>query len=157
MKQKIKNADLIEVFKISSDQLLQQAYQIRRQVFMEEQGVSLEDEFDGFDDKSVHYLATYDNIPAGTARWRRIEAGIKLERFAVLAELRGNGIAKKLLEKVMRDVLTARGLSDRVFLHAQLEAITLYASVGFRKVGSEFLECDIPHIEMEYALPSSGR
>lgn len=141
--------NVIEVRAVTLPNDLELAYAIRRKVFMEEQEVSLEDEFDGFDGESKHYLATVDGQPAGTARWRRTGHGIKLERFAVLRGFRGKGVAKKLVAQVMKDVLAGKSASERVYLHAQLEAVSLYAREGFEKVGNEFTECNIRHIEME--------
>ena len=142
--------NMIEVRSVALPDELEQAYTIRRKVFMEEQEVSLGDEFDGLDKESKHYLATVDGQAAGTARWRRTGHGIKLERFAVLQEFRGKGIAKMLVTQVMKDVLADKGASERVYLHAQMEAVNLYAREGFKKVGNEFMECNIRHVEMEF-------
>lgn len=140
----------IEVIKIASKEDLEQAFYIRRKVFMEEQKVSEADEYDGLDESSTHFLAFYGSKPAGTARWRYVENNVKLERFAVLVSFRGKGVGKELLKKVMGDVLTAVPLGTRVFLHAQIDVVPLYQSHGFVTVGEEFEECNILHIEMEY-------
>lgn len=142
--------NMIEVRSVALPDELEQVYTIRRKVFMEEQEVSLEDEFDGMDEESKHYLATVDGHAAGTARWRRTGHGIKLERFAVIQEFRGKGVAKMLVAQVMKDVLADKSGSERVYLHAQMEAVNLYAREGFEKVGNEFMECNIRHVEMEF-------
>ena len=142
--------NMIEVRAVTLPDELEQAYAIRRKVFMEEQEVSLGDEFDGLDEESKHYLATADGQAAGTARWRRTGHGIKLERFAVIQEFRGKGVAKMLVAQVMKDVLADKSGSERVYLHAQMEAVNLYAREGFEKVGNEFMECNIRHVEMEF-------
>ena len=77
----------IEVIKIASKEDLEQAFYIRRKVFMEEQKVSEADEYDGLDESSTHFLAFYGSKPAGTARWRYVENNVKLERFAVHAQI----------------------------------------------------------------------
>ena len=140
----------ISVIKIRSEATLQKAYAIRQEVFMKEQGVSFEDEYDGFDETSQHFLGFVDDKPAGTARWRRTEEGIKLERFCVLPAFRRQGLAAELLKLVMTDVLAARKSGEKIYLHAQLEVIPLYEAAGFEKVGNEFLECNISHQTMEY-------
>jgi predicted GNAT family N-acyltransferase len=140
----------IAVRKIASNEDLEQAFYIRRKVFMEEQKVSEADEYDGLDESSTHFLAFYGSQPAGTARWRYVENSVKLERFAVLVSFRGKGVGKELLKKVMGDVLTAVPLGTRVFLHAQIDVVPLYQSHGFVTVGEEFEECNIVHVEMEY-------
>jgi predicted GNAT family N-acyltransferase len=142
----------IEVRKIASDEDLEQAFYIRRKVFMEEQKVSEQDEYDGLDEASVHFLAFFGSQPAGTARWRYGKNGVKLERFATLVSFRGKGIGKALVKEVLKDVLATVPLGTRIFLHAQIEVVDLYQSEGFITVGQQFEECNILHIEMEYNL-----
>lgn len=140
----------ISVIKIQSEADLQEAFAIRREVFMKGQGVSLEDEYDGFDKSSQHYLGFVNDKPAGTARWRRTGEGIKLERFCVLPAFRRQGLAAELLKSVMADILGAKKSGEKIYLHAQMEVIPLYEAAGFEKVGIEFLECNISHQTMEY-------
>ncbi len=58
-------------------------------VFVVEQEVDAAEEYDEFDDSSVHFLTKMDGSPVGTARWRFTANGVKLERFAVRKEARG--------------------------------------------------------------------
>ena len=125
------------------------ALDIRRKVFVEEQFVPLEEEFDEYEADSLHYLAYCDNIPCGTARRRFTEKGVKLERFAVLPEFRKRGVGSALVDFVLRDLRTDHGNADRaVYLHAQLTAVSLYEKFGFEKEGEEFEECGIRHYKM---------
>ncbi len=139
------------VTKIQSDEDLQKAFAIREEVFMKEQQVSREDEYDGFDAESHHYLGSVNGEPAGTARWRRTGEGIKLERFCVLPGFRRRGLANELVRVVMKDILALMAPNEKVYLHAQVDVIALYESAGFKKVGNEFLECNIRHQTMEYS------
>src|SRR5947209_5953655 len=91
------------------------AFEIRRKVFEEEQKVSREEEFDGYDELSRHYLVFQDKIPVGTARWRKTDKGIKLERFAVLKEHRNSGTGGAVLQAVLNDVTP---LMEKIYLHA---------------------------------------
>jgi predicted GNAT family N-acyltransferase len=87
-------------------------------------------------------MATIDDLPIGTARWRFTENGIKLERFAVLEEYRDKGAATALLKEVLNDVLKE---NKPVYLHAQVQVVGFYEKFGFKPVGDEFVEADIRH------------
>ena len=142
----------LSVGKITDKEGLEEAFRIRTKVFVEEQGVSSEDEKDQFDATASHFLAKKDGRPVGTARWRFTDKGIKLERFAVLSEARGNGIGKVLVRAVLDDIGSHPEAHAKIkYLHAQLDAVSLYAHFGFEKVGEMFEECDILHFKMELA------
>src|SRR5688572_30162788 len=79
-------------------------FTIRQNVFVTEQQVSREEEFDQFENTSIHYLGFKDEIPVATARWRITGKGIKLERFAVEKTVRGSGAGWAVLMKVLEDV-----------------------------------------------------
>ncbi len=123
-------------------------FAIRTQVFVEEQQVSREEEFDEFEPTSIHLLGFLDEKPAGTARWRITEKGIKLERFAVLPDMRQHGIASALVKEVLRQVLPCGVL---IYLNSQVSAVGLYEKHGFVKVGNRFTEANIEHYRMEVA------
>ena len=118
---------------------------IRETVFIIEQQVDEADEFDEYEKVSQHYLMSLDRKAIGTARWRVIGDQVKLERFAVLNEYRGNNYGAKLLQQVIKD---ASKLNKPLYLHAQLKAIPFYARQGFQQIGELFLECDIEHYKM---------
>src|ERR1700689_5513449 len=80
-------------------------FEIRRKVFMEEQKATQEEEFDEFEESCLHYLVFLNELPVGTARWRRTKKGSKLERFAVLKEYRNAGAGNAVLQKVLEDVM----------------------------------------------------
>ena len=107
----------------SNSALCEAIFKIRSLVFVVEQQVSREEEFDVFESSSIHYLGSIKEIPAGTARWRITQNGIKLERFAVLPEYRNMGVAAAILNKVVNDV---NPLATRIYLHAQVTAIGFY-------------------------------
>lgn len=143
----------IKALKIHSPADLEQAKNIRYEVFVIGQNVPPEEEIDEFEDESFHFLALYNDIPAGAARWRFTEKGIKLERFAVLEPYRGKGIGSALVNAVLIDI---KGNPDfegkQLYLHAQLSAMRLYSKFGFKKVGEKFQECDIDHYKMVMLL-----
>ena len=128
---------------------LNAAFAIREKVFVEEQNVPLAEEYDDHDRTDArHYLAHAANgTPAGAARWRETAHGVKLERFAVLADYRNQQIGAILLQQVLHDV-QAEFPAAHIYLHAQLRAMPFYARHGFRQVGEMFSECDIQHFKM---------
>ena len=95
---------MIEVQEITSESQLQQAFDIRRQVFVIEQAVDPAEEYDEFESSCLHFLAIYKGLAAGTSRIRRTEIGTKLERFAVLEKLRGKGVGKALVEACLTEL-----------------------------------------------------
>jgi predicted GNAT family N-acyltransferase len=136
--------------KVSDLRDLDAAFTIREKVFVQGQGVPADDEYDQHDRQATtrHYLARLDGQPAGAARWRPTENGVKLERFAVLDEFRNQGVGQALVQAVLADVRAEVPDAAQVYLHAQLRAIPLYERTGFRKVGDLFEECDIQHYKM---------
>jgi len=151
---------MIHVHPISSPVDLDQAFAIRREVFVEEQNVPTDEEYDEFEDISRHFLAKYQSqegvsLPCGTARWRRTSKGIKLERFAVRKKFRGRGVGKALVRAVLDDVFSLQPEPiESIYLHAQVSAIPLYESFGFKAVGPMFEEAAIQHYKM--VLPGSA-
>jgi predicted GNAT family N-acyltransferase len=151
---------MILVHYVSTPADLDQAFAIRREVFVEEQNVATEEEFDEFETTSRHFLAKYQDdkglsLPCGTARWRRTSNGIKLERFAVRKDFRGKGVGKALVKAILDDVFSMQPEPiESIYLHAQVTAMPLYESFGFKKVGPMFEECDIQHYKM--VLPGSA-
>ncbi|MBO0936755.1 GNAT family N-acetyltransferase [Fibrella sp. HMF5335] len=144
---------MIDVSTIHNPEDLDHAFAIRRAVFVDEQCVSPEDEYDEFEGSSTHFLARLNGQPVGTARWRRTSKGIKLERFAVLAQARHNGVGKALVQAVLTDVFNQQPEPiESIYLHAQLTAMPLYTQFGFLPVGPQFDECGIQHTKM--VLPS---
>ncbi|MEO5558207.1 MAG: GNAT family N-acetyltransferase [Dokdonella sp.] len=127
---------------------------VREPVFLVEQNIPPEMEWDELDAKSRHVLARdREGNPIGTGRLTPDHA---IGRMAVLSEWRGKGVG----EAVMRVLLEqARMLGyPSVELHAQRHAIPFYAKIGFEPFGDEFVECEIPHRMMRLALePLVGR
>ena len=135
---------------------LQAAFRIREKVFVVEQNVLANEEYDEFETAARHFLAFADETPCGTARWRHTDKGIKLERFAVLSEFRGQKVGSALVQAVLDDVRAQPGTDGRQrYLHAQLTAMPLYGKFGFRPVGELFLECDIKHYKMILDEPAT--
>lgn len=138
----------ITVQKIDNQQQREAALRIREKVFVQEQHVPADAEYDQYESNATHYLAFIDAVPCGTARWRVTDNGVKLERFAVLKEFRNQQVGYHILQQVMQDV-KAFHPDKKMYLHAQVAAIPFYARHGFIPVGTLFNECNIEHYKME--------
>jgi len=124
---------------------------IRRSVFVEEQGVDEDLEFDDGDDEARHFIARVDGEPAGTARVRLIDAETaKIERVAVLPEHRGHGVGRRVMAAA-HEHARDRGRS-RAVLHAQTRVAEFYESIGYEELGPVEDPTGIPHVEMERSL-----
>ena len=119
---------------------------IRRVVFIEEQGVSVEDEVDGKDPTAIHLLASDNGQPLGTARLLLSDGIGKIGRVAVLKEARGCGLGRDLV-LFAGEELRRRG-ARQATLGAQTHALGFYEALGFTAVGPEFLDAGIQHREM---------
>src|SRR3954447_13451067 len=95
----------MEISIVDSYPLLHQCFAIRDKVFVEEQGVPKELENDAYDESPeacCHVLLKYNGVPAGTGRWISYDnkQTAKIQRLAVLAEFRGKGFGKSLLQEL---------------------------------------------------------
>ena len=117
---------------------------VRESVFIHEQAVPKELEWDGLDPRCAHALAWNDQGDAiGTAR---MQANGTIGRMAVLKDWRGRGAGRALLEALL-DCAVRQGLTC-VTLSAQTHAIGFYERAGFHVVGELFIDAGIPHRKM---------
>lgn len=117
---------------------------LREAVFMREQGVSAELEWDGLDPACRHVLARLDN-GAAVGCGRLTPAG-KIGRVAVLPPWRKQGIGRAIMAALL-DEAVARG-HGRVTLDAQLSAVAFYLPLGFAVRGEVFMDAGMPHLHM---------
>ncbi|WP_408630421.1 GNAT family N-acetyltransferase [Methyloversatilis discipulorum] len=122
---------------------------IRREVFIVEQQVPEEMEWDADDATSVHALALLDGHPVGCGR---LLPDGHIGRMAVRAPFRSSGVGRALLQALLAEA-RRRGMRD-VVLHAQTHALRFYEAQGFVAEGPEFDEAGIPHRRMSQALVS---
>lgn len=117
---------------------------VRTTVFIQEQQVPAELEWDEFDELSMHVLAC-DALgqPIGTAR---LLPDGHIGRMAVMKDWRRQGIGSAMLQKVLEEMIN-RGMHKAV-LNAQVTAISFYQRFGFQTTGDEFMDAEIPHIKM---------
>jgi putative N-acetyltransferase (TIGR04045 family) len=141
---------VIEVRPATNSSEVDEALELRRRVFCDEQGVTLEADQDGRDPEAVHIVAVDAGQLVGTCRLVFDDGIARLGRMAVEPNLRGRGIGAHILEEAEREARAAG--ARRIRLHAQTDAQSLYERGGFQVQGEEFIEEGIPHVTMEKRL-----
>ena len=140
----------LHVVKVEWSTHMEKLRAIRQRVFIEEQSVPQDIEWDGLDEEATHFLALNEmGLALGTARL--LTSTGQIGRMAVVKEQRGRDIGRQLLQAAI-DHAVEVGL-ERVFLHAQTHAEGFYRKSGFLPIGEEFMEAGIPHVEMALVLP----
>lgn len=154
-----------EIIDVSTQAQMQEAFSVRRTVFIEEQEVPEALELDEHDDagSTIHILARDERGRAvGTARFRSYHADdetdgegtarktAKIERVAVVASHRGTGLGRMLMERLEAEVRLAGFRIAK--LNAQTHAQVFYERIGYQSHGSPFMEAGIEHIAMDKRL-----
>ena len=136
---------MIEVIQVSFGSAQFESCQtIRIEVFVEEQGVSIEEELDVLDSSALHVLALIDGKPVGTARAVEKQPGLwKIGRVAVCASYRQQGVGVTLMRGIESTCPTSH-----FTLSAQTHALKFYEKLGYVAKGAEFMEAGIPHFHM---------
>ncbi|MFJ7639961.1 GNAT family N-acetyltransferase [Peribacillus sp. NPDC097225] len=145
----------MKVKKIIEENDLKQAFHIRSKVFVEEQGVPLEDEFDEFDtldSQCEHILAYHNELPVGTGRIRTVDGFGKLERICILKPYRKLGYGKIIIKAL--EEIAEKNEGSKVKLHGQKQAEGFYENLGYLTSSDLFMEDGIPHVLMVKELSS---
>ncbi|HDR7794691.1 TPA: GNAT family N-acetyltransferase [Bacillus luti] len=132
---------------------LEIAFHIRKEVFVKEQGVPLEDEFDTFDtigESCKHILVYYNERPVGTGRIRFVDGIGKLERICILKDYRKYGLGKVIIQGL--EEIARNKDATKVKLHGQTQAEGFYKKLGYQTSSNIFMEDGIPHILMTKVL-----
>ena len=125
------------------DELQNDAKLIREQVFIQEQQIAVEDEWDVEDAVSLHFVVYDQDQPIATARLLQNNS---VGRVAVLKSHRGVGIGKLLMQQIIQQAKHQQ--REFLKLSSQVHAIAFYQSLGFNVQGNEYLDCGIPHVDM---------
>jgi predicted GNAT family N-acyltransferase len=129
---------------------IDEALELRRRVFVGQQGVTLDADRDGLDPTALHLVAVDDGRVIGTCRLVFDGPLARLGRMAVEDDYRGRGLGAAILTEAEQQARAAG--SERIRLHAQIAARSLYERGGFVVQGQEFMEEGIPHLTMEKPL-----
>lgn len=123
---------------------------IRKDVFMIEQNVAVEEELDTLDYEARHFLIESNDTYVGTARIVYIEDAALIGRVAILKEHRNLGYGYALIEHLL-NILKDEGYK-KVRLGAQTHALGFYEKLGFKVYGPMYLDANIEHYDMELDL-----
>ena len=143
---------MIEVREVRGDAERRAALALRREVFVDEQGVPPELEIDEHDAIALHLVALDGERIVATCRLvdDAVAGRMKFGRLVVARDARGAGIGRALLDEAER---RARGLGRaRIVLAAQTSAMSLYERAGYSARGEVFLDAGIEHMTMEKTL-----
>ena len=136
---------------VTSHSELEGAFEVRKQVFVEEQGISEDLEIDGHEEEALHIVVKDGERVIGTARVLFLATNqVKLERMAILKTFRRKGIGRRLIYHLSEDLSKKQVV--QVVLHAQYSVVAFYKSCGFEESGSPFWEAGIKHIKMQKKL-----
>lgn len=143
--------ETIDVRVVDTEHEREDAFAVRRTVFVDEQGVDEELEYDEHEETATHFVVYDGDEPIGAARLREYEAGVgKVERVAVLESRREDGVGRAVMDAV-EERARVEGL-ESLKLHSQTHAAGFYRSLGYERYGDEFEEAGIPHVAMRKSL-----
>ncbi len=141
--------------RIETEKALKEAFKIRKNVFIDEQGTPEDEEYDEFDslDSAEHILVLDEDQAVGTARWRIVDGVGKFERICILKSHRKLGIGNLIVHKL--EELAIKKNITKVKLHGQVQAEGFYHKLGYETKSDVFMEDGIPHILMRKILPET--
>jgi len=139
-----------EIRRITTRAEMEAALVLRYEVFCVEQGVPRSEERDGRDHDATHLIAVQNDTVVATCRLVFVGNTVQFSRLAVARTARRRGIAAAML-RVADEQTRARG-ANRLVLHAQTYARSLYEQAGYIARGREFVEANIEHVAMEKLL-----
>ena len=130
-----------------------EAYNIRKAVFVDEQGFV--DEFEEYDkkDAAIHLVLFDNGQPLATCRYYYIsdEDCFRLGRMAVIKEVRGRHLGHQIMAAAENEIIKSGG--RRMTVSAQLHAKGFYEKQGFTAEGDVYPEQGVSHILMVKELP----
>lgn len=141
----------MDIQKVTTNEQLQEAYRIRKTVFVDEQHVPIEEEIDDFEEEAIHFICYSENEVVGASRLRFVDQFGKLERICVLKSFRGRSLGKEIIKRMEEEIID-QGYT-KAKLHAQTHAKEFYEQLGYRVVSDEFMDAGIPHVAMMKQLP----
>ena len=146
-KMRLYGMESVEIKEVAYTELQAFIHQVRKQVFVVEQKVPSELEFDETDPLSTHVVAFIDKRAVATGR---ISRDGKIGRMAVLKRFRKKGVGQKILQKLI-EIGHRNGLK-KLYLSSQCHAILFYEKAGFKAQGPVYEEAGIDHRLMTLSI-----
>lgn len=131
----------------TTPQDIEDCMQLRRDVFVNEQGFTEESEFDDIDRTCQHLILRDGDSCIGTARIFRIGTTGKIGRICVAQSHRGKGLGAALVRFAIAQFEADPKVSD-AYLSAQVQALPFYEALGFIAKGEPYLDEHVPHLDM---------
>ena len=144
----------VKVREVRNEPEQKEAFQVRQQVFVEEQNVPPGLEIDELEQEAFHFVLYDEDQAVGAARLRLVDDYGKAERVCVLPSHRQSGAGRLLMEALEQKALE-KGASA-MKLNAQHTAVPFYKKLKYDVTSEEFMDAGIPHFEMKKALPVKG-
>ncbi len=144
---------------IKNEMDLNKSFELRKEVFVIEQGCPIEEEFDEFDDlnrigkDSLHFNVYKNDICISTARVIIDINSAKIQRVCVLKDYRGSGIGLFIMLKLHKYLIQKNII--KATLSSQNHAIGFYKKLGYSEIGNSYLEAGIIHKKMYINFNSS--
>lgn len=136
---------------VENEQQRKDAFTVRTTVFVEEQGIPSEIEWDEFDNTAIHFVVYNENQAIAASRLRQYENQIgKVERVCVLKEYRGQKIGVLIMKEIEQFAIK-EGLK-KLKLNAQASVVPFYEKLNYVVTSPEFMDVNIPHRAMEKQL-----
>lgn len=146
----MRGQDTYKATPVTTAAALRMALEVRKRVFVEEQGVPPELELDGRDTTANHVVVEIEGKVVATGRLLMDDGEARISRVAVLPEWRRRGIAGEVIAALERQA-ARRGVSE-VALNSQTYAQELYDKLGYVVTGDGFVEAGIDHVPMAKRL-----
>ncbi len=131
---------------VETQEELDEAFSVRKIVFVDEQHVPIEEEIDQYEDEAVHFVMYHKGKPVGAGRFRIMGDCGKVERICVLKEMRKHGAGKLIMDSIETYALD-KGI-HKLKLNAQTHAIPFYTKMGYQVISDVFMDAGIPHKAM---------
>ena len=144
--------DMVSIHVGTWAELGRDAQAVRTEVFVTEQAIPADLEWDQADATCVHAVAhNRFGLPLATGRWVQHSPGVaKIGRMAVIQPMRSAALGQRVLDALMHSAKSSG--NEQVLLHAQTRAAAFYSRAGFTVRGPAFEEAGIAHLEMVRAL-----
>jgi predicted GNAT family N-acyltransferase len=137
----------LHVLIVDNEEQLQDAYSVRKIVFVEEQNVPLEEEIDQYEEDATHFVLYDEDQSVGAGRFRVVSGIGKVERICVLPSYRSSKGAGRLIMETIEEYAKTKEMHV-LKLNAQTHDEPFYVKLGYETVSDVFMDAGIPHVTM---------